>query len=340
MIPSPYPLGYPWIRVPLDRYPHFRGLHDLDQVRVEVGRIYCDHEMALTGQRAVLNAWMNALPVGAVAFTSVGYGAEAIVRPGSLGTFYVVMYLCTGSGTFHYGGQHAEIDAGNAVVVSPTAPLTMELSDDSVLAILRIDEWVMREYLGGELGHAPDKAPEFDLEMKPGDDRVRLWQHYFLHEFAELNVEDSTLLSSPFLTQDAIDLLAGRLLHVQPHNYTDRMRRMRHPLVSSRVVRTVMDYVQAHPAEPHTATSLAKHANCSRESLFKSFRSDAGLAPMEYVRRVRLRGSNRDLRLGSRTSTSVMEVAHRWGFGHLSHFAEHHRRAYGASPSETLDRGA
>lgn len=119
---------------------------------------------------------MNVLSLPGVTFTAVGYGAAAIVQLGPLGTFYVVMYLCSG-----------------------------------VLAKLRINDSVMMECVRGELGEAPDKAPEFELELKHDNERARLWKDYLIHEFAELNAENGTLLSNSLMTQGAIDLLVGRL---------------------------------------------------------------------------------------------------------------------------------
>ncbi len=69
---------------PLDHHPHFTAYRDPDQVRVEVAKHHCDHEFRVCDPRGELNAWMNAVPLYGVTFTSLGYGAECVVRPGML----------------------------------------------------------------------------------------------------------------------------------------------------------------------------------------------------------------------------------------------------------------
>lgn len=66
------------------------------------------------------------------------------------------------------------------------------------------------------------------------------------------------------------------------------------------------------------------------------FRKHRDCTPIEYLRRVRLDHAHRDLVGGDRHTTSVAEVARRWGFAHLGRFAIYYRDEYGRSPHETL----
>ncbi|MEE6178272.1 helix-turn-helix transcriptional regulator [Mycobacterium sp. 050134] len=58
--------------------------------------------------------------------------------------------------------------------------------------------------------------------------------------------------------------------------------------------------------------------------------------PSEYLRRVRLHQAHLDLVAGNRATTTVGEVARRWGFGNVGRFAVYYRQIYGQSPHVTL----
>jgi transcriptional regulator GlxA family with amidase domain len=66
------------------------------------------------------------------------------------------------------------------------------------------------------------------------------------------------------------------------------------------------------------------------------FRKHLECTPTDYLRRVRLHNAHQDLLAGSRATTTVAEVARRWGFGHLGRFAVHYREHYGQSPHLSL----
>lgn len=64
--------------------------------------------------------------------------------------------------------------------------------------------------------------------------------------------------------------------------------------------------------------------------------STLGMPPMQYLRTVRLRGVREELLgLDPEDSTTVAEVATRWGFTHLGRFAQYYRARYGEPPSPT-----
>ena len=67
------------------------------------------------------------------------------------------------------------------------------------------------------------------------------------------------------------------------------------------------------------------------------FRNGVGMTPGRWFMNIRLNGALREL-ISPTADTSVTEVATRWGFRHLSRFAEQYRRAFGELPSQTLAR--
>lgn len=84
-------------------------------------------------------------------------------------------------------------------------------------------------------------------------------------------------------------------------------------------------------------TEVARRSGYTLRSIELIFRDSVGMTPGRYFMNMRLNGTLRDL-LAAGTACSVTEVASRWGFRHLSRFAEQYRKAFGELPSQTLNR--
>jgi transcriptional regulator GlxA family with amidase domain len=89
----------------------------------------------------------------------------------------------------------------------------------------------------------------------------------------------------------------------------------------------------------HADIALVDIANAiyvTPRALQYMFRRHRDCTPMEYVRRVRLHHAHRELLAGDRMSTTVGDIARRWGFGNMGRFAVYYRQMYGQSPHTTL----
>ena len=84
-------------------------------------------------------------------------------------------------------------------------------------------------------------------------------------------------------------------------------------------------------------SEVARRSGYSLRSLELIFRRGVGMTPNRWFTNVRLNGALREL-VAPPPDCSVTEVATRWGFRHLSRFAEQYRSAFGELPSQTLSR--
>jgi len=103
-----------------------------------------------------------------------------------------------------------------------------------------------------------------------------------------------------------------------------------------RITATVK-YLQDRLAEPVTVIGLAKMVNLSESRFRALFVAQTGMAPGQYLQRLRLR---RARLLLERTFLSVKEVMALAGYNDPSHFSRDFRREYGAAPSEVRAIGA
>ncbi|MFZ5507730.1 MAG: helix-turn-helix domain-containing protein, partial [Pseudomonadota bacterium] len=83
---------------------------------------------------------------------------------------------------------------------------------------------------------------------------------------------------------------------------------------------------------------LCERLHVTRRTLQNHFNSVLGMAPKDYLKRVRLNAVRRALQHGSDPARSVHDIAMHWGFWHLGHFSHDYRELFGELPSSTLRR--
>ncbi|MBV9594560.1 MAG: helix-turn-helix transcriptional regulator, partial [Actinobacteria bacterium] len=132
-------------------------------------------------------------------------------------------------------------------------------------------------------------------------------------------------------------LLIESLLAGHRHNYTLQLQRapMRY---GPGAISTAIELLENHPERPWTAGALAAEVGLSVRALQAGFHSKADVGPMTYLRQVRLRRAHDDLLRADPATTTIGDIAHRWGFAHLGRFAATHAQRYGELPSYTLRR--
>ncbi len=83
---------------------------------------------------------------------------------------------------------------------------------------------------------------------------------------------------------------------------------------------------------------VCQRLQVSRRTVQNSFQTVAETTPLNYLRCVRLNGVRRELLSTTAQQASIGDIASRWGFFHLSHFAEDYQALFGELPSQTARR--
>lgn len=84
-------------------------------------------------------------------------------------------------------------------------------------------------------------------------------------------------------------------------------------------------------------SEVARRSGYSLRSIELIFRRGVGMTPGRWFQNIRMNGALRDL-IAPTPGCTVTEVATRWGFRHLSRFAQQYERAFGELPNKTLAR--
>lgn len=83
-----------------------------------------------------------------------------------------------------------------------------------------------------------------------------------------------------------------------------------------------------------TVLDLCRALRICRRALQRSFQEVIGINPARYLLQLRLNRVHREL-IERGEEVCVQDVAVRWGFWHLSRFAQFYRRSFGVLPSQT-----
>lgn len=154
--------------------------------------------------------------------------------------------------------------------------------------------------------------------------------------FAALDGEAGPEISTQGRTRLGIELLGalGKVLRSAQDSPPLSSYRLR-----QRIVERARTHVLTRSWESITIADVCDRVGVSRRTLQTCFREVLDTNPGHYLRAIRLDRVRRELRGAART-VQIKDVATRWGFWHLSHFANEYRAMFGELPSETLRRSA
>jgi AraC-like DNA-binding protein len=98
----------------------------------------------------------------------------------------------------------------------------------------------------------------------------------------------------------------------------------------------VKDFLLDSLKEDISIKSISDQFNVSDRTLSNSFKSLFGITPKHFIKLLKLNHAHEDLQFADPKTTSVSDIALKWGFLHFSRFAKEYKSLFGVSPSETL----
>ncbi|WP_186453946.1 AraC family transcriptional regulator [Denitratisoma sp. DHT3] len=318
---------------PLSRHLLFQTF-DASEARERVADIYCPHELTIIGgSNSRVDTRMSHVPLGGASLNRLRYGPTVKIDAGQLKTFVLVMMPLLGAAHVTCGEERMCARPGAAAVVSPTQPFYQTIDANCDQIMVQIDRELVERTCAQHIGHELRQPLQFrlELDMANGCSGWPALVSYLLAEFDG----NARYLHSPLVRAPLEHLIAATLLHSQFNNYSEELAQPARPIVPSHVKR-VEEYIKAHADEPLTVASLAAYAGVSTSALYAGFRDFRNTSPMAYLRAERLRRVHEELLGAVPATANVTDVAMRWGFQHLSHFAAHYKKKFGELPSDTL----
>lgn len=327
--------------LPLAHYRLFDS-HDLDEAREFVGRVFCPHELATLHPGAQLDACHHSVPLHRDASLNyVQYGPAVRIEPGHLAGFYLLQIPLRGGASVRCGGQALESHALMASLPSPTEPLTMRWHEDSPQFIVKIEREALQARLSALLQAPVQKPLVFGLGVDLANPTLMGMASFIAYLRSAVETK-AFLLGHPVLAEQAESHLLTSLLLSTQHNYSAALAAGMAapgsaPVVLPRVVKRAQEFMHSQLELPISLADVCAHVGVSARSLQQTFAQCTGRSPMAFLRELRLDAVRAALLqpAPSERAPQVSDIAARYGFFHLGHFAESYRKRFGETPSET-----
>lgn len=305
---------------------------DFDETRQHVGEMFCDHDMRLVNHRAGLEAQTFSFQCRSLTIVDMTYGANVLIRPGSLDDFYLVQIPLSGRARVTVGGREFECQPGMATIQNPDDPLNMYWDEKCRKLVLRFDRKCFERFVELQFGHysrkSVDLAPMFDLGKPNGAAFASLIRGM------NLEIVDGGEISPPVLGHWELCFMSALLLM---RIGDDSAALQKQNQGSCDAVRRVRDYLEGNAQNAVTLADISEIAGIPLRTLHHQFQRSLGTTPLQLLRDIRLDRVRNEL-LRPQGSSSVTSAALNWGFDHLGRFAASYKQRFGETPRETARR--
>jgi AraC-like DNA-binding protein len=309
--------------------------NDPDEAEAMVGRVFLPNRLKPRQPTARLAAQLGAGHVGSVALAYLFYGADVCLVTDEAANYHVDLPV-HGRGVLAGtpGAELVTATTERAAVFDPGRAAMLDWPGDCGQLCVMYRRADLIDELESLLGRPLRKRLEFEAGMDVTTLGGRSWVAAMRFGMRQLQRGD-VALRHPLAVKALEAVLIDGLLLGQVHSYTAELNAPA-PASSNAAIRRAVELLEDEPDRAWSAGSLAREALLSVRSLHEGFRCDVGISPMSYLKEVRLRRAHQDLIVADPATTSVREVAARWGFGHHGRFSAAYRVRYGCSPSDSL----
>jgi AraC-like DNA-binding protein len=285
-----------------------------------------------------LNMRFNASAGGHMTLGYLTYQAEAELTMPPTEDCYIVNLTIAGATRGSRGDGVREGTAGNerGLVLTPVHRHRVQWTADAEQLHLKITRARLESHLADLVGKPVTKVIDFGfgVDLTSGPGRGLLRSVCFLA--AELD-RPAGLAEMPFARAQLEAYVLSSLLYAGRHQFSAVLADPHNVRRLGRLT-PVLQYIEANAESDLTPETLARAARVSVRTLHAAFQQQLGESPMAYVRRIRLGRVRAELLRSDPSKVRVTDVAMRWGFMHLSRFAEQYREQFNELPSVTLHR--
>lgn len=324
--------------------PHLRNrsvysTDDLDDLAYVMERLAPSEKLEITQPGKELDFSLRLVQVGQLQLYHVSLGDDVPIRmttePVDNGDFSLVA-LTGGRGRARQHKDECEFSLTKGVMRDRRMPFLVHEHGFSAF-LLSCPPQVLEEHARSLVGE-PRKGKNlaFDLAVDFTTPRA-LDLLKTLHFLAEEMDNPSFDFDNSIVMGNWESLLMSQLLFAQPNTYTELLNLQSTSGVLPYHVKRARDHIHAHAHEHITLEELTSCAGCGYRALQIGFNNAFGLSPTAYLKQVRLDRIREEL-LTAGDSTTVAEIARKWGFFHMGRFAKAYKLQFNELPSETLRR--
>jgi AraC-like DNA-binding protein len=298
---------------------------------------YAPHQLHPVGHDAALNMglWSSELPGLGLGYVTVDVDGDMSLTCRPPRPYQLFCLAARGHVGIALGRDHPPVGGTSAAVLGPSKLMNFQRwSPGCRLVTARIDSSELQDVLAAMLGRPVTRPLEFEPSMDLASPESAPFLRALRLLRADLRRPDA-VTADPVMAAGLARLLMTGLLLAQPHNYSGEVTGPARPAAPA-AIRRAVEFIDSTSAQITTVADVAAAASLSVRALQDGFRRHVGVAPMTYLRDVRLDRVHADLRASDPSVTTAAAIARRWGFWHYGRFAAAYRTRYGIAPAETL----
>jgi AraC-like DNA-binding protein len=309
---------------------------DLDEARDVGGRVYHRHRVSVLGDATRFAMSLQAASLGPLTVGWLGYDTQVRLESTHDGHYQVNIHTA-GAIRASSGGREMLARTGTALIyVADREAAFAGWSTPAPMLALRITRRALERELEQLLDRPLRQPIEFDMGMDVTAGRGGQWWALVRSLAADLG-DEHALVRQPVVAAPLTRSVMVGLLMAAQHRHRDELDTPV-PAAGAAVVRTARAFIEDNAHKPLTVGDIARAAGVGVRGLQQGFQRSLDTSPTQYLRQVRLRRVHRELLAADAATTTVGEVAARWGFAHQGRFAAYYRQQYGVAPTETLRR--
>jgi len=230
-----------------------------------------------------------------------------------------------------------KFDDNTLIVLAHGHELDFRTPPDLTAAALVVDANALSHYL-----HTFDINASFDIAVKNRfaalpPSLINTLRDYVRSAITNIHSGDINL-SHPASIKAFRAGLISNFVHVLGGLNPANQAIPRSALQRRRTVNKAIEYIRSHINEPICIIDVCYALNVEQRVLQYCFQEVLGLAPISYLKYLRLIQVRRELRLAGSSHCDIGDAAAHWGFWHLSRFSSDYRKLFGELPSETVRR--
>jgi AraC-like DNA-binding protein len=235
-------------------------------------------------------------------------------------------------GSLTIGGEHIPT-VDTPVIATHDMPCVLR-TNTARLTVVTFDANLLRRVAAERNAPAPQQI-RFESSRPRSSAVVRTWRRTLDYVIASFGSAETA--EEPLVVGAEAQLLAAAMLECFQSNVNAGVDLLGNPEVPQ-TFKGAVSFIERHAGDGIGINDVAAAVRLTPRAVQYLFRQQLDTTPTQYLRRVRLHRAHLDLLGGNRSTTTVSEIAQRWGFAHTGRFAVLYREAYGQSPHTTLQQ--
>jgi len=278
-------------------------------------------------ERDLFQAKLSATHTPRIQLGASGY-SHGLISKGELPKGCVVLnsYYHT-SGTYNL--QNRRIEPHEIVVLRSGDELDRISTGGFKAHIVTIEEQLFDEAFYNYFGEVPNhflRTKSLFIErgmVEVFHHIIKAWRHYLVNILPKLEIKPHYEDIESEILNQLFDCISFKIL---------KRDRKKFP------IKTVRALLHDNIYQNINIPTLSRALNISESQLHNAFKSHYGLTPKKYLLLLRLHAVRDELLRSKPYQVKVGELATKYCFWHLNHFAREYRKIFGEKPSETLRR--